>query len=372
MMKGLLLMLVVVTSSLTCTYAMALPSAQASKVRHYTGRCLDAAHHTGTDTNCEISAVVRAGNQLVFANDKSILGNGTSAVFSITVQDSGQQAALPLGFSHLDYQQTAAIHSTAKLEGLTKIDVADNNLIIATSAFNKVDNAAFQRILYWPQGRPQEAKLLGDPSLIRKQILASLGEPFFQVEAIAALPDDSLLLGVRKQGKSSKQAHSTFTLLKAPFNLKDGELKLAGPFEVFYQFKPLIPGDDRPLGLSGLEYDRFNDRLLATTSYEEGEEIGGYLWVWPMPSDSTEDQGPPQLVRNAQGAPLRFDNKPEGVEALSKTQILVVHDDDRVQVDDSETGKAKGPNEFAYSVIEFRDEAPGKNASFHPQSISLP
>jgi hypothetical protein len=50
---------------------------------------------------------------------------------------------------------------------------------------------------------------------------------------------------------------------------------------------------------------------------------------------------------------LWFDNKPEGVVALNARQVMVVHDDDRVQVAESARGKAKQANEFTYSVIEL-------------------
>jgi len=42
---------------------------------------------------------------------------------------------------------------------------------------------------------------------------------------------------------------------------------------------------------SSLEYDPFNERLLTTTSYEQGDRIGGYLWTLPM--SQREPGGPP-------------------------------------------------------------------------------
>jgi len=73
-------------------------------------------------------------------------------------------------------------------------------------------------------------------------------------------------------------------------------------------------------------------------------------------ADFTTEPGGPgtaQLVLRQDGTPLWFDSKPEGVAALDARHVLVVHDDDRVQVADSAHGKARKPNEFAYSVIEL-------------------
>jgi len=74
-----------------------------------------------------------------------------------------------------------------------------------------------------------------------------------------------------------------------------------------------------------------------------------------LPMSLLEPGGPgtAQLVLRQDGTPLWFDNKPEGVVALDARHVLVVHDDDRVQVANSAHGKAKKPNEFAYSVIEL-------------------
>jgi len=46
------------------TLAAASSSVHASTVHHYTGKCLDAAHHAALDVNCEVSAVTRVGEQL--------------------------------------------------------------------------------------------------------------------------------------------------------------------------------------------------------------------------------------------------------------------------------------------------------------------
>ncbi|WP_449429763.1 hypothetical protein [Pseudomonas putida] len=350
MKMGLPLVLV----SLIANPVLASTSAQASKVQHYLGICLDIAHLTDVDSNCEVSAVVNAGHRLIFASDKPIPGHGTSPIFSIALPDASGAIPMPLDFSQLNYERADLIAVAQKLEGLTQtLDPKPAGFTIAMNAFTRGNNVAANRILYWPTGSPQKARPLGDEMTLRTQIFNIVGTPFFQLEGIAATPDNWLLLGIRKQGDNSKSASPVFTILKAPFKVERNQVLLTDRFELAYQFNPHVAGDDRPLGLSGLEYDRFNDRLLATTSYEDGKEIGGYLWVLPKTLLEQKNSAAAQVVRNAQGIAVRFDNKPEGVEALNKCQVLVVHDDDKVQIVDSENGRAKKANEFVYSIVDF-------------------
>lgn len=43
---------------------------------------------------------------------------------------------------------------------------------------------------------------------------------------------------------------------------------------------------------------------------------------------------------------------------MDNKQILVVHDDDRVEVGTSDTGIKRGDSEFGYSVITFPQSGP--------------
>jgi hypothetical protein len=333
--------------------ANASSSLQAHTLSHYTGRCLDLAHHTGTDTNCEVSAVVRVGDQLLFANDKPIQGHATSAICSITIEDLEGSTPLPLNFDNLTYARSTLIDAAQKLEGLTTLTLDDTHYAVASSAFTRAQNPAFNKILYWPVDNPAHTRQLGAVEAIREQISAIVGEPFFQVEGLAIGPANTLLLGIRQQGSDYTTAHPVFTIVQAPITVQADELVISGAFELAYQFEPRVQGDDRPLSLSSLEYDPFNKRLLATTSHEQGDQIGGYLWALPLSLLEPDSSGIPLPFLGPDGSPLWFDNKPEGVVALNARQVVVVHDDDRVQVADSAHGKAKQANEFTYSVIEL-------------------
>jgi len=66
MKKRLPFALAATLSTLACPLAAASASVHASTVHHYTGKCLNAAHHAARDMNCEVSAVTRIGEQLFF------------------------------------------------------------------------------------------------------------------------------------------------------------------------------------------------------------------------------------------------------------------------------------------------------------------
>ena len=114
--------------------------------------------------------------------------------------------------------------------------------------------------------------------------------------------------------------------------------------------------DGQRIALSGLAYDSFHNRLYLLTSYESAptvEGIGGFLWTLSL--EALEQKTPPVLVRNRQGNALSFGHKPEGIAVLSRKELLIVYDDDRVL---GAPGLRKGeeifyrkPNQAAYSVV---------------------
>lgn len=349
------------------TYAAQLPE-RIDAIQHRTAQCFV----PPPTVNCEISAAVQVGKQLLLANDKPVPAGGGASIFTLNFNNSkisGQPAYLPGDI----------LKQAQKFEALTK--TLDGNYVIASTAFNRVGTEqdpradAFNAIAYWPVNNPGAAKLLApssrggiDSSLaVREQIRNAIGWDFFQVEGLTIAPsepglkgsaDGQLMLGIRRQGASYETSQFGFKIVSAPIKLNDGNMELVDSFKPILAFDPNKP--EPTLGLSGIEYDRFNkDRLYALTSFEtesvdgNGNEvisIGGFLWVVPF----TEGKlGTPRLVSRKDGSALRFSNKPEGIEVLDANRILVIHDDDRVEVETSEAGVKRGNSEFAYSVITF-------------------
>lgn len=86
------------------------------------------------------------------------------------------------------------------------------------------------------------------------------------------------------------------------------------------------------------------------TSFEKGDELGGYLWVLPYEGKQI---GQPQPVNHTDGFAVAFNHKPEGVEVLDPHHVLVVHDDDRVRVKDPAISRQREAHEFFYNIVDF-------------------
>ncbi|MFK3774759.1 hypothetical protein [Pseudomonas sp. NPDC089406] len=337
--------------------ALAHPTRLANAVEYGTAHCLKPAQASDT-TVCEVSAMVRVGDRLILANDKPIPGGST--LFSLPLEKDR------IGEGSPTYLKSPAIDQSRKLEAMTL--TLDGLHVIASTGFNRVGDErdassdAYSTLLYWPANQPENARVVAPSTrqgitssrALREQIARAVGAPFFQVEGLSVAPGNRLLLGIRKQGQDYQSASDVFKILAAPFSIDKDMLRLQGDFELLFEFTPQVPGEGKPLGLSSIEYDRFNhDALLALTSFEDETSIGGYLWSIPIQPLLARKPVTPELFVDGMGAPLRFGNKPEGLEVLDASTLLIVHDDDRMQVGSSADSQASGPDEFAYSAVKF-------------------
>lgn len=357
-----LLLFTLISSSLSPAFASILP-AQIKTLEQATAKCFDEAQNpdSGNLIRCEVSAVSRVDDTLILVNDKPFPGKGLSPVFSLALQNNKISEAVP------DYLDTPVITQARKFEALTT--TLDNQYFIASTAFNRVGTAGdkqfdrYNTIVYWPVGKPERAKV-ASPSVreevtssigLREQISEALGAPFFQIEGMSVAPGNRLLMGIRKQGDNHESARDVFKVLAATFILEGEVLQFTEPFKLIFEFTPNVPGQEfEELGLSSIEFDRYNnDRFYALTSFEDEHTISGYLWSIPLEGLLQGDSASPQLVRAPDGLALRFANKPEGLEVLDHHYLLIVHDDDRVQVESSPEGIASKANEFAYTVVGF-------------------
>jgi hypothetical protein len=342
---------------LAASSAHAESGRQVVSVEHGTARCMA---RVPAAKVCEVSAVSRVGERLVLTNDKPIPDAASSPLFSLGLDNRRITDQAPV------YLNDPAIEQSRKLEALTR--TLDGRYLIASTAFNRVGDEqdatydGFSTLLYWPVEQPGQARVVSPSTRqgitssrgLREQIGAALGASFFQVAGLSVAPGNRLLLGIRKQGRDFRDAVDVFRVLAAPFSLQGGELRLTGSFELLFEFSPKAPGSEQVLGLSSIEYDRYNeDALFALTSFEHGNTISGYLWSIPMPQLLERQPLVPQLLGDGTGAPLRFGNKPEGLEVLDANTLLIVHDDDHVQVTSSADSQASGPGEFAYSTVRF-------------------
>lgn len=356
---------------LCCLSTTSVMAATAESVQHFIAPCFSPVQKV----NCEVSGVVRSGAGLILVNDKRMPTPAGSAVFTMQLKDD--RAIGPP-----TYLENQVLSQADKYEALTT--TLDGKFVIASTAFNKegtLDNPGLDvlnTLVYWPVIAPDQAKVLSPSTRggitssreLREKIFKAIdlhkqqeggahspATSYFQVEALTTAPDDTLLIGLRKYGQDSKTATFSFLLLSVSLKQLDGELMLGDAFKVILNLTPdklarelgLPDGSLAELGLSGIEFDRYNnDRFYAVTSFEKGDVLGGYLWMLPLEKGAA---GQPQPVRGKDGAPIKFANKPEGVEVLDQHRVLVVHDDDRVKVKDDENGSVRKDYEFTYSVI---------------------
>ena len=272
----------------------------------------------------------------------------------------------------ISWVNSVAINNAKKIEAITK--TSDGKYIIATTDFewllpDSVDADAYNTILSWPTGRPSEATILHASErdgvissrelhekfkrvLMRKEF--PNGPPYFKIEGLAALPGNRLVFGVREIGESYKNPLFTFILIEAQIQETISGLKL-GKFNVIYEYNPNNEIDiEYPIGLSSLEYDPIKNGLYLLTSFEVGENMGGYIWFLPMKAIGNYDK--PSLIKDSNGKPIQFEHKSEGLWLLDDNTVLVVHDDDRKKshVAIGETRIQREVNQGIFSIVKLR------------------
>ncbi len=326
----------------------------------------------GRLANCEISAAAfvpgsEGPGRLIFANDKPIPGRGRSPVFVIPF--SGGRI-FPEKIRYLIHSD---LRRARKYESLTL--TPDGRTVIAATAFDR-NKDAWNNLLAWPARRkkkktfdaaivsPSRRNGVSSSRGIRAKIRAALksaawpeGPPYFKVEGLAAVPGGKLLFGIREEGDSRKKFGFAMKIVSVSYDAADGALRLRDDFRLAYRCAPppLAPGGN-PVALSSIEYDPYGRRLYLLTSYEAGktdEGLGAFLWTLPL--KDFRSGRPPALVRKADGGPLRFAHKAEGLAVIDKNRVFVVHDDDRVtgrrEVKNPETQFRRLPHQAAYSIV---------------------
>ncbi|MBB3332263.1 hypothetical protein BDK63_003157 [Halomonas campaniensis] len=296
----------------------------------------------GDLVNAEVSAVVYDGKRLILASDKPIPGEQRSAVFALPMTSQGPDD------SELEYFTTPLIKQAVKYEDFAL--TADGRHVLATTGFDRIDDVshdlnAYNHLLIWPLGEPDKVQVVDpDPrdgvagSLeLRRKLDHAIGFPYYKIEGLAAIPgergDGLLVFGIREQGQSHDDFAYVSRLVGAHYEISDqGNLVLIDEMHDLYAFEP---GDHESVrfecGLSSLEYDPYHARLYLLTSFETEQDgvphIGGYLWVMGLEDLPSGRQ--PTLVTTAEGSPLEFEHKAEGLAVLDHERLFVAYDNDR-------------------------------------------
>ena len=152
--------------------------------------CFEAGLETseGEPVNCETSAVVYDGSDLIFASDKPIPGEASSSVFSIKYDENG----LAFDEAALRYLTPSPIINAIKYEDLSI--TLDGKHIIASTAFDRVrDDSAewdnYNNLLIWPVGNPDAVKVVSAST--REGVTSSVGlrEKFSSVLKTSEFPE---------------------------------------------------------------------------------------------------------------------------------------------------------------------------------------
>ncbi len=318
---------------------------------------------------CEGSAVVWDGKKLMMASDKPIPGDGRSSIFEVAFSE-GKVSSAPS-----NYRREEAFMRAKKFEDAS-VDTFGKRVFFSTG-FDRVMPGRklwnpYNMLLSYPVGRPEKVQVVSNEQpgcqtsvAMRPHLSAQLptahfpkGAPYYKIEGLAAVPEQRLFFGVRELGASYKKFDYAVIILAGKYHFEGEQVQLEAPLTQIYHLEELKVGGQR-VGLSSLEYDPYGDRFYLLTSYEEERDdidLGGYLWT--LSWKQLQNNLPPSLVTDPNGAPLHFLNKPEGLTILGPRRILVLHDDDRVlKREDQEVAghvHQRGPQQTPYSIVDLQ------------------
>lgn len=315
----------------------------------------------GTAANCEASAIVYDGSKLLLANDKD-MPDFRSAIFAYPISSNTFGTT-----QQPTYINNALLKKGSKYEDFAR--TPDSKYILLSTGFDRVrpgsnvwDN--FNTILYWQAGDEAHPKVLttkgheGDSTSVslRSIITAALtsdsfpnGAPYYKIEGLAAT-GNHLYFGIREEGKTYEQFRYKIKVLSVPYTIQNGIFQIGEQCTVAadININTVKPGTET-IALSSIEYDPFHKRFLILTSFENGNQLGGYLWA---ATEKDLKANKLFLARNAAGQPIRFMHKSEDLAIINKNRIIVIHDDDRAIL--PVNGINRQPNQAAYSIVDFQ------------------
>ena len=329
---------------------------------------------------CGASAIAYDGRNLIFGSDRPVPGDSIgerSPVF--TMEYAGFPSA------EITYYTAPAFIEATKYEDFTV--TPDRHYVIATTGFDRVHDTGssawdnYNTMLFWPIGKPDEVKVVSaccvdgvtSSVVLRSKISSVLrteefpdGVPYFKIEGLAAIPGNTLLLGIRELGADYEVFDYAIKIISVSYHIVKGDLILSDDYRLIYDYDPgekLAELGGCTVGLSSIEFDKFHHRLYLLTSYEVNndeeitdEDIGAFLWVLPL-NDLKTKKAPEIVVKRSDSTPLMFAHKGEGIAVINSKRLIIIHDDDfvlgREKIANPETQFSRQPNQAAYTVVEF-------------------
>lgn len=309
---------------------------------------------------CEASAILYDGSKILLANDKDMPDQRTSVFYWAAKKgfaDTGRSAI---------YLTNPVFKSGKKFEDFAM--TPDNRIVFLSTAFDRIKPGttewnSYNTIFYWQAGNENDPRVLSanhtdsTSVFLRDKISALLtssqfpqGMPYFKIEGLAAT-QNKLYFGIREEGKKFDEFSYKVKIVTVSYHLSNGAIELGDDYTVLTDFNPAAsqPSIHQPVGISSIEYDRFNNRFLILTSYESSEKLGAYLWTATL---NDLEKNTMHIVRDGRGNPLSFSHKSEDITVINKSKVIIINDDDRVKT--SVNGQIRQPNQAAYSVVEFK------------------
>lgn len=291
----------------------------------------------------ETSAAMKIGDQVLIAIDKPVPA-AVSPVFTVPVADV---LGNPKYGNAVNYVMAKPFQQVLKIEAFAKSP--NDSLFFATTAFDRIRGSSadwdgYNALLTW------QAKDFSDVEYVagtdRNNITSSRdlrfsiqkalitdqfpnGAPYFKMEALAILPGNRLIFGVRELGESYQKFDYSFILLETTFTNNRMGIQVNPSFKKIYEFQPFVNG--HKMGISDLVYHVASHSLLALTTFEDGTDektktLASSLWVLPL---SRLEKGAAPLPVMKDGKQLELPYKAEGITFLDDRTLFVICDEDR-------------------------------------------
>jgi hypothetical protein len=308
---------------------------------------------------CEASAILFDGQKLMMANDKDMPGNNSSVFYR------------PFANRFADTVHPATYIINPLLKKATKFEdfalTPNRDYVFLTTAFDRAKPGStewdgFNSLCYWPIGQENKVRVVSrnhrdSTSISLRNSISKLlandsfpkGMPYFKLEGLA-IANKKMYWGIREEGKRFDDFTYKVKVISVSYEIDNGRAILDNDFEVLadMDLKILAPELPANMGLSSIEYDPVRNRFWILTSLEADGKLAAYLW---MANFGDLRKSRMQLVRKADGSPLRFNNKAEDLCLLDNNTLLVIHDDDKVKT--TVNGVVRNENQAAYSVVKL-------------------
>lgn len=317
------------------------------------------AFEDGEAYNCEFSAVAPWPHGLIFGNDKN-----TPAVSPMVIHQGERlrqgTARIPATLPNLPF------YSIRKIEDFAYS--LDGRHLFISSGFDRLKDGdhswdTYNQLLAWDLQENEVQVIAAEEhggivssKSIRKALLSLLESQHTKVEGLMMLPGHRIVLGVREMGEHFERPIYTTTLVENHYTIKNGQILLDGAWTIRYQLDTREAREN--LGLSSLYYDKEKEMIYITSSFETGMEgqqtLGGYIWHLPLADYETGKKA--RLIRKANGQPLAFRHKVEGITKMDDGSYFIIYDNDRTDVPvvlpDGQTVSRKS-YQAVYSIIQL-------------------